>query len=657
MADAFFHTSIPVADKAVKAIIFRCTEFLMGFFIFKFFSLAASRFRHFTPYLMFAEDWIQRSLFMFCRGLSGATLLVLIFSLTNTAASLYGTLLWALDEPGYIFQTYNSTVADHRYALNPDPPHALTVSLNTDTLKNIDKRLHQLVGAEFFKQGLNLSLTGDVERGQPQTTAPTQHEGVGPRIWLDDGGFSVSADTYAGVPLTLPVVDGEQLEFPYDCIHFDGGVADWNCTYHSAFAMQFLEGPLGRPEVHWDDLSSKEYYDSKYIRATRAENVWAYYSKGSETAAMMQVFTVTKGHRRHTFVETVFRATMLTNKGFLFARDEVSDLLRRAAGRNATARDGPQLSQIIDDMLRAQDEGLSYNFGTNYAASDKTVIQNTWSYYRVLNVNNLEEQYSIVYTSATNITLLRSEDVENPPAPFKPCHQPFMNEAFGGKVTHTDCAGGTVSDEMEPRFYGTVDTAAVLVMSGLGYGRSNLSAESMTQELVEWVWDRTPRLTDLLVARAYAVSVDPRLVGVSVERMVVAVSGLQLFLSVFAAVLALAAWAALAYGADDGWSKTLLANLVHTTQHRGAPESKRGYIRAPLDVDLVAHPEGDYLVVDNKPIVLHQPWETAMVTPVTPATPLYQFVGGDMPKEAVVSQAGVPVCWGAPGHQYAPVPQ
>ncbi|KAK4120556.1 hypothetical protein N657DRAFT_157553 [Parathielavia appendiculata] len=648
MADAFFQTSIPVAHNAVKSIIFRFAELLMGLFIFKFFSLAAARFRHFTPYLMFAEGWIQRGLFMFSRGFSGATLLVLIFSLINTAASLYGTLLWALDSPGYIFRVYNSTVAEHRYALNPDASYVFSLPLDPVKLNQTTETLPKIMGAELFKSGFNMSLTGEVKRGKPETTEPTRHEGVGARIWLDEEGFSVSADTYASWPGVPPTIDGENLDFPYDCIQFDGGVARWNCTYHNAFAMGFFQAPLGRPEVHFDDESSKNY-DSQYILANRVDNAWADYSKGSGTAVMMQVFTVTKGKRRHTFAETVFRATLLTNPGVLFARDDVDDLLRRAAGRNETARDAPMLGQIVEDILRAQDEGVSYNYGVNYAESDNTVIQNTWSYYRVLRTPDLKEEYSIVYTSATNITLIRSEDIENPPGPLEPCDKPFMNEAFGGQVRQTTCAGAAVL-ELDARFYGTVDTAAVMIINGLGYGRSNVSSESMDQRAMEWVWDNTPRMMDLLVARGYVVSVDPSLVGVSFEQMVVAMSGLQLFLSIFAGVLALAAWAALAYGADDGWSKSMLANLVHTTLYRGTAESKRAYMRAAPDVDMVVHGEGDYLVVDGKPVILHQPPET----PVTPSVSM-QYFGGNMPKEAMVS--GVPVGSKAQGYQYAPVPQ
>ncbi|KAK4118109.1 hypothetical protein N657DRAFT_659755 [Parathielavia appendiculata] len=603
MANTFFQSTIPLSHNAVKSIIFRSAELLMGIFIYKFFSLAASRFRQFTSYLIFSEDWIQRCLFMFSRGFSGATLVVLIFSIINTAASLYGTLLWALDSPGYIYRTYNSSLAEHGYELDPDASYVFQLSLDPNTLNDTDKNLPKIVGGELFKYGFNTSLTGDVKRGKPETTEPTQHKDVGARIWLDGEGFSVSADTYASWPGPAMEVDGQKLEFPDECIRFDGGVAEWNCTYHNSFAAGFFEGNLGRPEVHFDDESSNDY-DSQYVRPNRINNVWAIYGKGGGTAVMMQVFTVTKGKRRHTFAETVFRATMLTNPGVLFARNEANDLLRRAAGRNATARDSPQLGQIIEDILRAQDEGVSYNFGTNWADSEQTVIQNTWSYFRILNPSNGDEIYSIVYTSSTNITLLRSEDIENPPAPLKPCDRPFMNEAFGGKVTQTNCAGATVL-KLNTRFYGTVDTAAVMVISGLGYGRSNISSESMNQQLMEWVWDNTPRMMDLLVARGFAVSVDPSLVGVAIEQMVVAVSGLQLFLSIFAGVLALAAWAALSYGADDGWSKSLLANLVHTTLYRGTAESKRSYMGVTPNVDMVVHGEGNFLVVGERPVVLH----------------------------------------------------
>jgi hypothetical protein len=647
MVDGFFWSSIPVAHNAVKSFIFRCAELLMGIFIFKFFALAAARSSQFTSYLMFAEDLIQRCLFVFSRGFSRAALLVIVFTIFSTAASLYGTLLWALDSPGYVFRTFNSTLDKHENALNRDATYIVQLRLDPNTLDRTKTTLDQIVGSDLFKPAFNMSLNGDVKIGEAETAKrpePAQLDGVGARIWLDDEGFSVSADTYVSIPNAFEL-DGH--EFPTSCILFDQGEAEWNCTFDNFFASSLFEGSLGRPEVHWYDPQSLN--NSHKIRPNRQDNVWASYGAGGGTAGMMQVFTVTKGKRRHTFAETFLRVTMLTDADVFFARDEVDDLVRRTAGPDATAnKDDAFLAQIIDDMLSAQEKELSYNFGQTFNEDDKTVIQNSWSYFTPTVPATNQRIFSIIHMSSTKITLIRSEDIDDPPAPLEECDHPFQNEAFGGKLTGTTCTHVTLSTEGS-RFYGTVDTAAVMILYGLGDPRSNLSSESLNQEVIEWVWDNTPRMMELLVARGFAVSVDPSLVGVTVQYMVVAVSGLQLFLSVLAAVLAIASWSALAFIAENGWTKSFLANLVHTALYRGTPESKTSYMKVPPNVDVVVHAEGDFVTVEGRPVVLYDP-------PVTPVVdiPLHHFDKRPS-KEAVAT--GVAVGWGAPGYQYAPVPQ
>jgi hypothetical protein len=620
----------------------------MGLFIFKFASLVAAQSGQFTSYLMFAESHIQRYFYVSSRGLSRGAILVLLFTVLNMAATLYGSLLWALDSPGYIFRASNSTLAEHQYARNPDAPYIVQLHLDRNTLAYTDRTLHQTVGSELFRPGFNISLAGDVKKGKPAATPPTRSKDVGARIWLDDEGFSVSADTYVVWP-SRAVIDSH--EYPYPCIVYDEGVGLWNCTFHNLFAEGILEGILGRPEVHWDDKSS--FNDSQYIRPNRVDNVWAAYGRGAGTTVMMQVFTVTKGRRRHTFAETFFRVTMLTNPGVMFAADEVDDLVRRAAGTNATARADPLLDRVIRDILAAQEERTSYSFGFAVAEGENTVIQNSWAYLTPAVPVDGSEIFSLLHLSSTNITLIRSEDIQNPPGPLRACDQPFMNEAYGGKITQTNCAGSTLSTE-GARFYGTVDTAAVMILYGLGDGRSNLSAASMDQQVMEWVWDREPRMLDLLIARAYAGSVDPALVGVTVRHMMAAMSGLQLLLSLLAAVLALAAWGALTRCADYGWSKSFLQNVVHTTLYRGTPESRRFHMRVPPHVDMIVHGEGNFVVVNGRPVYLFEP----PVTPVVPMHHEYYFEGGP-PKEAmgpVVMTTGM-VGWGAQEyHQYAPVP-
>ncbi|KAH7190671.1 hypothetical protein BKA60DRAFT_585850 [Fusarium oxysporum] len=83
---SFIKSSIPLYHNAVKSIIFKCAELLMGIFIFKLFALIAAQSNQFTSYLMFTEDYIQRTLYVTSRGLSRAGLVVLAFSLLNVCS-------------------------------------------------------------------------------------------------------------------------------------------------------------------------------------------------------------------------------------------------------------------------------------------------------------------------------------------------------------------------------------------------------------------------------------------------------------------------------------------------------------------------------------------------------------------------------------------
>ncbi|KAK4236134.1 hypothetical protein C8A03DRAFT_35991 [Achaetomium macrosporum] len=158
----------------------------------------------------------------------------------------------------------------------------------------------------------------------------------------------------------------------------------------------------------------------------------------------------------------------------------------------------------------------------------------------------------------------------------------------------------------------------------------------MDQKVMEWGWDNEPRLLDLVVARGFAVSVDPTLVGVTVEHMIAALSGLQLLLSVLAAVLAIAALGALARWADYGWSKSFLQNIVHATLYRGTAESKSFCMKVTPLVDMVVHEEDSLIVVEGRPVCLLEP----AVTPVVPVHDVHhEFFHGGPPKEAMATVA------------------
>ncbi|KAI6754730.1 hypothetical protein HG530_012482 [Fusarium avenaceum] len=610
---AFIHSTLPLYHNAVKSIIFKCAEILMGIFIFKLFSLIAARSKQFTAYLMFTEDYIQRTLFITSRGFSRAAIVVLFFSLLNIVVSLYGTLLWALDSPGYIFQASNATVFDYEDQRNVNPPYIVQLSLAPDALPDTDSRLPQIMGADLLHTGINYTLTGQVDNyNPPEVVAPTQHDSVGARIWLDSDGLSVSTDGYVALPLDGKV--GNEV-FPQKCIKFYNGSASWNCTFSNVFSTGIATVVTGKPEVHWNDATDK-VYDTRYILPNRVDNIWVSVGAGGGSVAMKQVFAVTRKTRRHTFSQSTFKATMLASGNSLFDINEVTDLVERTWSPNITERTDPRIGQIVDGMMGAQARNKSFHFGGNYPSNDnKTVTQSNWGMYTL--ETNGNTVYSLISITTTNMTLIRSETIAEAPIPYQKCDRTnFQNEAFGGKVTRTDCDASKDSDGTVG-FFGQVDTAAVMIAQGLGDGRSNLSAASLDNDVFNWFNNKANTIESLLIARAYAVSIDPSLVQITVDKIMVAMSYLQLYLSCLALFLAIILWLGLMIFADAHWASSLLANLINTTSE--PKKNKPGYItRAPeVTLQAGAHTKKS-LAIDGMPVTLYHavpPVQQRMASP------------------------------------------
>ncbi|KAJ4187447.1 hypothetical protein NW755_006936 [Fusarium falciforme] len=293
---------------------------------------------------------------------------------------------------------------------------------------------------------------------------------------------------------------------------------------------------------------------------------------------------------------------MLTNPGIPFAIKDIDNLVRRTWSTNETKRKNPLIDTIMGGMMSAQDENLSYQFGASSAVnSNLIVLQSSWGYLTAVDSGG-NDIFSLVSITATNITLIRSETIDKAPSPLEKCDQgSFQNEAFGGKVTQTDCAASK-NDNESNEFSGQVDTAAVLIAYGLGNGRSNVSSESLNQDVLSWTENMSATLESLLIARAYMVSVDPALVTISVQKLMVAMSGLQLLLSILAAVLAGAAWLALSFLADAYWSNTFFASVMHTTLERSGKRS--GYVHNPQNVELLSARDGDSIAIAGRAVVL-----------------------------------------------------
>lgn len=150
--------------------------------------------------------------------------------------------------------------------------------------------------------------------------------------------------------------------FPTKCVKLNGGSAVWNCTFDNVFAIEYVKGVTGKPEVHWSDATE---LDTRYILPERLDNIWVSVGTGGGSALMTQVFTVTKEKRRHTFSQATLKVTMITSPADPFAREEVIDLVRQTWSSNKTEQKNPLTSQIVDGIMNAQKNDLSYLFGAN----------------------------------------------------------------------------------------------------------------------------------------------------------------------------------------------------------------------------------------------------------------------------------------------------
>jgi len=613
----FAASSIPVVSNGVKSLLFRIAESLLVFAVYKIFSLIASAGHLFTAYLMLGEDYAQRALFVGSRNkaLSG-NVLVAVFSVAGLLAQLYGTLLWFLDSPGYVVQSRNVTASGWTGELLADPAYIVQMSAGSPNLTALENSLPRIIGQNLFKPTLNVTLTEEVRRGLPQIVEATPGRRGG-RIWLDDEGLSVSPDTAAMSSYTTDAT-GQLLDVNCIPLVLAAGMR-WNCTFDNVYSLGLLNPILGRPEVHWDNESDGNSTGSRYVNVNRMDNIWAAYGQGGGTAIMKQMFTVTKRKRRHTFVQTVLRASMVTEGSEPLQSTEIDNLMRRFWSPNATEQHAPLLENLISSVVAARDGNKSFSAGINAVSNaNLTTTQVMWEYLTVETAGAV--QYSALRMSLVNITLIRSETLVAEPAPFGPCDASFQNEAYGGKVTGSDCRQRFQGNGS--RFYGQVDTSAVLILTGLGDGASNVSSAALNEAVWEWCLDKGDRMDNLLVARGFLVSIDPSFVTLRLETIEAALSHLQVMLVALAAFLAVAGWVLLKVFAGAHWSNSLLSNLIFTTL---PPSSKKhpkpGYLIKTPDIQLrktLAAPTA--ITVDGDAVRLERPLHAPSLQKQTPET-------------------------------------
>ncbi|KAK2861242.1 hypothetical protein FQN49_004397 [Arthroderma sp. PD_2] len=586
---SFVASTLAIGHNVVKSILFRVAGLSLQIGVFKLFSLLASAKNAFTAYLMFTEDYIQRTLFVYSRGFTHHAVLVFFLTILLLGAGLYDTLLWGLDSPGYISQKHNITASTVTNRLLKRPGYVVFSSTKPEDIEILDQHFTDSMNGNLFQSSLNFSLTGQVNMGVPETIPPTQKfdlvRSVGPRIWLDKEGFSVSPDTYV---TTSSISDLERKEY-YICpwVALEEGIsAKWECSFDNIHAGGLLRTQLGRPEIHWDDVSSRNYH-SVYLRPNREDNPWALLGVGGDTAMMKQMFSVTKERRKHTFISTSMKVSAVYDHNQPFPKDSVLDLVKRSWSPDPTTWNDPSIPIIADKIEAGVANNTSFQFGSVKKVNN-TVVQVNYEYLNTISTKDTVI-FSVFRISLVNITIIRSETLPEPVKPFEPCDIYYNNLATGGKVYGTTCFERGGMNTTGARFFGQLDTSSVLVIGGtLGDGSTNDSSKAFNQKGYEWVAKNEFKLDSLVLSRGYITTVDPSLVTLETSKVQSAVSPLQVLLVILPIVFCVIIWVLLWFFASPHYSASLLANLYATTNVGDTNTSTDpGYIYKIPNIDFV----------------------------------------------------------------------
>ncbi|KAI9863859.1 MAG: hypothetical protein M1813_003511 [Trichoglossum hirsutum] len=578
---SFTHSTISVHANAVKSILFHAAALALQFAVYKLFSWVASVQHLYTAFLMFAEDPIQKALFVFRTFNTRQGIVVLAFGLLFGVGTLYDTVLWALDKPGYVQQSSLVPASAVTTSLIDEPDYLIFVQGLPGSQPNLDDAF----AANLFNPGVNISLTDKVDRKVAQMAkANLPFEEAEARIWLDDAGFAVGLDQsmmIAGNYYCLEhVVPGSQSQL------------QWGCAFDDTHALSFASSIRGRPEIWWETG-----LESQYLSASRKDNPWASLGGGGDTALMKQLFTVTKGNRRHTFLHSVVKAVMISIDDTPFTDEDVSDLALRFFGR------GHPNSNISKAIQFAQSDSHSFTTG-GYEVSDTTITANTIEFLRVLNSVDNSTVYLMLRLMNAEIALIRSDTLPAPVSPAEACDKYFNNEATAGKLRGTNCNKAS-HNATSPHFLGEIDISTVFILSGvLGDGSSSDSTVALNQKGVDWLNAARKHLDNLILSRGFILSVDPYSVMVELKTTVASVSYLQILLILIPIVLMLGCWALVLAYTPGHYQSSLLSTLTATTHSYPALSHSGGtplvcknprYLLQPPDIQL--KDEGEHVVL------------------------------------------------------------
>jgi len=284
------------------------------------------------------------------------------------------------------------------------------------------------------------------------------------------------------------------------------------------------------------------------------------------------------------------------------SRDAVTDFVKRTYSQDPVEQNDPIVDMVVNSVMNAQSKNMSFSAGISAVGRDGfSVGQIAWELLTPSVAG--QTMYSMLRASIVNITLWRTDELAEPIKPFRPqekCAGAYQNLASGGHVYDTDCYAALGS--RSPRFYGQIDTSAVLILSGLmGFGRSNESSEALNQKGYDWLLKNERWLADLILSRGMIVGLDPDLVTIELSKIKPAISYLQIMLVLVSAILAVLGW--LVMYRYDFYTSSLLSILL-TTSHVDEKRKKPGYMSQIPEIHLgekgsqvmMAVPEGAFVV-------------------------------------------------------------
>ncbi|KAF8986313.1 hypothetical protein BDQ17DRAFT_1335638 [Cyathus striatus] len=448
------------------------------------------------------------------------------------------------------------TVSDK---LLESPGYIITVSDPPENLNAID--IAQTVSANLFNPGSNLSLPGVYSPG-PKEALPPHNPCLRPSEWILSRIGRHMAFTRQFPALRVSNIDNNHLR--------------WNCSISNTDAVALWARPAGNPRVWWD---SRQVTPDDMTPDLK-ENAWYSLGRYGDTAAMKQVFTVTKDNRRHTFLESVMKVSMLTYFP-PFQNNDVIDLIRRIWDDDPTfpvSSNPDSVAQVINAFslgyLTQQDYGV-HAFSMDVLNIANTSTTPPFANFRII---------------TSNITLIRSETIDTSPVSFASCPSgPYVNLAYGGRVRSTTCdTSGVPRNDSLSGFLGQFDTSSVLMFTNaLGDGSTNSSNGAFSTTGLNWYDLHVNDIDNALLSRAFVLGGDPSNTQVLANTLESALSYLQLILICVPALFAVFAWLLMSGTNRKSYYKSSFLSAVCTTTHITDGKCVRvEYLRNPPEIEL-----------------------------------------------------------------------